>query len=253
MKDNFKISVIIPAMNEAQSIRKVISDIPAWVDEIVVVDNGSTDTTAEVAEKHGAKVLYEPERGYGIACLTGIASLDHPGIVVFLDGDYSDYPEEMGMLVAPIIQNRADMVIGSRALGEKEKGALSPQQIWGNWLACRLMKLFWDLHYTDLGPFRAIRFSTLQSLNMRDRNYGWTVEMQIKAAQRRVRYREVPVRYRKRIGKSKVSGTIRGVIGAGTKILSTIFVAAVDWHFRGKSSERKKRNAAKVKLHAEKR
>jgi glycosyltransferase involved in cell wall biosynthesis len=223
MKDNFKISVIIPAMNEAQSIRKVISDIPAWVDEIVVVDNGSTDTTAEVAEKHGAKVLYEPERGYGIACLTGIASLDHPGIVVFLDGDYSDYPEEMGML------------------------------IWGNWLACRLMKLFWDLHYTDLGPFRAIRFSTLQSLNMRDRNYGWTVEMQIKAAQRRVRYREVPVRYRKRIGKSKVSGTIRGVIGAGTKILSTIFVAAVDWHFRGKSSERKKRNAAKVKLHAEKR
>jgi hypothetical protein len=138
----------------------------------------------------------------------------------------------MSLLVEPIIGNQADMVIGSRALGETEKGALSPQQIFGNWLACRLMRLFWGVHFTDLGPFRAIRYSTLQSLNMHDRNYGWTVEMQIKAAQRRVRYREAPVRYRRRIGKSKVSGTIRGVIGAGTKILSTIFITAVQWHFR---------------------
>jgi len=234
MKENMAIAVIIPAMNEEASIGKVIAEIPAYVDDIVVVDNGSADKTAEVAEKHGAKVLFEPERGYGIACLTGIASLEDTGIVVFLDGDYSDYPEEMSLLVEPIIRNQADMVIGSRALGETEKGALSPQQVFGNWLACRLMRLFWGVHYTDLGPFRAIRYSTLQSLNMRDRNYGWTVEMQIKAAQRRARCLEAPVRYRKRIGKSKVSGTIRGVIGAGTKILTTIFKSAWEWHFREK-------------------
>lgn len=253
MKDNHKIAVIIPAIDEEKSIGKVISGIPRWVDDIVVVDNGSSDNTAKIARSLNARVLFEPERGYGIACQTGIASLEKPDIVVFLDGDYSDYPEEMGMLTEPIIQNEADMVIGSRAIGKKEKGSLSPQQIFGNWLACRLIKLFWNINYTDLGPFRAIRYSTLQSLNMRDRNYGWTVEMQIKAAQRRVRYREVPVRYRKRIGKSKVSGTVRGVIGAGTKILSTIFIAAVDWHLRGKPSERKNLKAAKIKLHPEKR
>lgn len=234
MKDNHKIAVIIPAMNEEASVGKVIDEIPAWVDDIVVVDNGSVDRTAEVARSHGARTLHEPERGYGIACLTGIASLRDTDIVVFLDGDYSDYPEEMEMLAAPIIQNQADMVIGSRALGEKEEGALSPQQIFGNWLACRLIRLFWGVRYSDLGPFRAIRFSTLQSLNMRDRNYGWTVEMQIKAAQWGVRSLETPVRYRRRIGKSKVSGTVRGVIGAGTKILFTIFISALEWHFRGK-------------------
>lgn len=250
MKDNFKIAVIIPAMNEEASIGKVIDEIPAYVDDIVVVDNGSIDRTTEVACAHGTRTLHEPERGYGTACLTGIASLEDTDIVVFLDGDYSDYPEEMSLLVEPIIQNQADMVIGSRALGETEKGALSPQQVFGNWLACRLMRLFWGVNYSDLGPFRAIRYSTLQSLNMRDRNYGWTVEMQIKAAQRRVRYREAPVRYRKRIGKSKVSGTVRGVIGAGTKILSTIFITALDWHLRGKFSERKKRGATRVGLHA---
>jgi glycosyltransferase involved in cell wall biosynthesis len=253
MKDNFKIAVIIPAMNEEASIGKVIDEIPAYVDDIVVVDNGSDDKSAEVARVHGARTLYEPERGYGIACLTGIASLKDTDIVVFLDGDYSDYPEEMSLLVEPIIKNQADMVIGSRALGETEKGALSPQQVFGNWLACRLMRLFWGVNYSDLGPFRAIRYFTLQSLNMRDHNYGWTVEMQIKAAQRRVRCQEVPVRYRKRIGKSKVSGTIRGVIGAGTKILSTIFITALDWHLRGKFSEQKKRSTAGVELHADKR
>lgn len=234
MRENMAITVIIPAMNEEASIGKVIGEIPAWVDDIVVVDNGSNDRTAEVARAHGARTLHEPERGYGIACLTGIASLEDTDIVVFLDGDYSDFPEEMALLVEPIIKNQADMVIGSRSLGETEKGALSPQQIFGNWLACRLMRLFWGVHYSDLGPFRAIRYSTLQSLTMRDRNYGWTVEMQIKAAQRGVHYREAPVRYRKRIGKSKVSGTIRGVIGAGTKILTTIFILAWEWHFREK-------------------
>lgn len=223
MKDNHKIAVIIPALNEERSIGKVIGEIPPWVDEIVVVDNGSTDRTLEVARAAGARVLQEPERGYGAACLTGIAALQEPDIVVFLDGDYSDYPQEMAALVEPIIADQADLMIGSRTLGEREKGALSPPQIFGNWLACRLIRRFWKADFTDLGPFRAIRYSTLQSLNMRDRNYGWTVEMQIKAVQRGVRSREVPVRYRKRIGKSKVSGTVRGVIGAGAKILLVIF------------------------------
>lgn len=226
MKDNHKIAVIIPALNEERSIGKVIGEIPPWVDDIVVVDNGSSDQTGEVARAAGARVLQEPERGYGAACLTGIAALREPDIVVFLDGDYSDYPQEMTALVEPIIADQADMVIGSRVLGEREKGALSPQQIFGNWLACRLIRWFWKADFTDLGPFRAIRYSTLQSLNMRDRNYGWTVEMQIKAAQRGLRSREVPVRYRKRIGKSKVSGTVRGVISAGAKILWVIFLSA---------------------------
>lgn len=232
MKDNHKIAVIIPALNEERSIGKVIGEIPAWVDEIVVVDNGSSDRTVEAAGAAGARVLQEPERGYGAACLRGIAALRAPDIVVFLDGDYSDYPEEMGALVQPIIEDQADMVIGSRVLGQAEAGALTPQQRFGNWLACRLIRLFWKANFTDLGPFRAIRYSTLQSLDMRDRNYGWTVEMQIKAAQRGVRSREVPVRYRRRIGKSKVSGTVRGVVSAGAKILLVIFLSAWEGRFR---------------------
>ncbi|NIS37766.1 glycosyltransferase [Candidatus Saccharibacteria bacterium] len=232
MRNNAKISAIIPVLNEEQSIGKVIADIPDWVDEIFVIDNGSTDATVEIAEQAGAHVIVESERGYGAACLAGIAALQEPEMVVFLDGDYSDYPEEMPLLVDPIIECRADMVIGSRVTGTAEKGALTPQARFGNWLACKLIRMLWKVHYTDLGPFRAIRYSTLQSLNMQDRNYGWTVEMQIKAAQRNVRSLEVPVSYRKRIGKSKVSGTVRGVIGAGTKILSTIFLSAFDWHFR---------------------
>jgi len=232
MKDNLKIAVIIPALNEERSIGKVIGEIPGWVDDVVVVDNGSSDRTVEAAGAAGARVLQEPERGYGAACLRGIAALRAPDIVVFLDGDYSDYPEEMAALVQPIIQDQADMVIGSRVLGQAEAGALTPQQRFGNWLACRLMRLFWGVCYTDLGPFRAIRHSTLQSLEMRDRNYGWTVEMQIKAAQHGARSLEAPVRYRKRIGKSKVSGTVRGVVSAGTKILFVIFLSAWEERFR---------------------
>lgn len=227
MRDQSRISVIIPAINEEQSIGKVIAEIPDWVDEIIVVDNGSTDKTAEAAREASAIVLFEAVRGYGAACLTGIARLNNPDIVVFLDGDYSDYPVEMSRLVDPIIKEEADMVIGSRVLGKTEKGALTPQARFGNWLSCKLIQLFWKVPYTDLGPLRAIRFESLQWLDMQDRNYGWTVEMQIKAAQKGVRSMEVPVSYRKRIGKSKVSGTVRGVILAGSKILWIIFRTAI--------------------------
>jgi glycosyltransferase involved in cell wall biosynthesis len=227
MRNNDRISVIIPAIDEEKSIGKVIKEIPKWVDEIIVVDNGSADKTSEVAQSSGAKVLVEKRKGYGAACLSGIANLNDPDIVVFLDGDYSDYPEEMPVLVDPIINGEADMVIGSRILGNAQKGALAPQARFGNWLSCKLIHLFWKVRYTDLGPFRAIRFSTLTELNMKDLNYGWTVEMQIKAAQKVVKLIEVPVSYRKRIGKSKVSGTIHGVILAGAKILSIIFLSAI--------------------------
>ncbi len=226
MRDTQRIAVIIPAFNEESAIGKVISAIPAWVDDIIVVDNGSTDRTAEVARDSGARVVAEPRRGYGSACLAGIAALSSPAIVVFLDGDYSDYPEEMALLVDPIAHDEADVVIGSRTIGQRERGALTPQALFGNWLACTLIRLLWAVSFTDLGPFRAIRYSTLTRLSMRDRNYGWTVEMQIKAARDGARIREAPVRYRKRIGKSKVSGTVRGVAGAGFKILFTIARAA---------------------------
>ncbi|RMG30518.1 MAG: glycosyltransferase family 2 protein [Methanobacteriota archaeon] len=231
MRQNHRISVIIPVLNEEDSIGKVLSEIPEYVDEVLVVDNGSRDRTVEIAAELGARVLNEPRRGYGAACLTGIAHLNAPDIVVFLDGDYSDYPQEMDLLVDPIIQGEAEMVIGSRIAGEASEGALTPQAIFGNWLACRLMKWLWNVSYTDLGPFRAIRYQTLLELGMKDQNYGWTVEMQIKAAQRGVRAKEVPVSYRKRFaGKSKVSGNIRGIVGAGVKILSTIFLSGIDWY-----------------------
>jgi glycosyltransferase involved in cell wall biosynthesis len=238
MRDKFRISVIIPAVDEERSIGKVISEIPGWVDEVIVVDNGSADKTADVAQSAGAKVLFEPRRGYGCACLTGIANLNNPDIVVFLDGDYSDYPGEMEHLVDPIATGLVDIVVGSRVLGQAQKGALSPQARFGNWLSCKLIRLFWKVRYTDLGPFRAVRFSTLNELDMRDPNYGWTVEMQIKAAQQGMKIMEVPVSYRKRIGKSKVSGTIRGVILAGTKILTLIFVSAIglEWNRSGEKS-----------------
>lgn len=234
MKNDSRISVIIPVLNEEASIGKVIADIPAYIDDLIVVDNGSTDNTVNVARSHKARVISEPERGYGAACLAGIAALQETDIVVFLDGDYSDFPEEMDLLVDPIIEGRAEMVIGSRVAGNSEKGALTPQAIFGNWLSCKLMRLFWGVRYTDLGPFRAITLASLNALHMKDRNYGWTVEMQIKAAQHGIRELEVPVRYRKRIGKSKISGTLKGVIGAGTIILRTIFVSAYDWHFKTK-------------------
>ncbi|KAA3604714.1 MAG: glycosyltransferase family 2 protein [Calditrichaeota bacterium] len=218
------VSVIIPAHNEEQAIGKVVSGITSkFVKEIIVVNNASTDQTAEVARKAGAKVVDEPKAGYGMACLTGIASVDSPEIVLFIDGDASDDPKQIDDLVLPILKNEFDFVIGSRKLGKKEEGSLTPQQAFGNWLAVTLIKLFWGFSYTDLGPFRAIRYSALQDLEMKDTNYGWTVEMQIKAVKQKLRIKEIPANYFVRIGFSKISGTVKGVISAGFKIIYTIF------------------------------
>lgn len=222
------IDVIIPAYNEESAVGKVVAEIPrAWVREVVVCDNNSTDQTAVVARAAGATVVAQPLRGYGNACLQGIRYLldkvEKPDIVVFLDGDYSDYPEELPDVVAPILQGRADLVIGSRTLGKSEKGALLPQQIFGNRLATWLIRVFFRYRFTDLGPFRAIRFASLVALDMKDKTYGWTVEMQVKAAKMGLACCEVPVNYRVRIGESKVSGTLRGTFLAGQKILWTIF------------------------------
>ena len=223
-KTRQRISVIIPALNEQDAIGLVIRDIPKDVaDEIIVVDNGSTDNTAMVAEKAGARVVREPHRGYGDACLKGIASAHEPDIVVFLDGDYSDYPEEMARIVAPIMQGTADLVIGSRMMGDGGKQVLLPQAYFGNKLATWLIDLLYHHRYTDLGPFRAIRCNALNQLDMRDRNFGWTIEMQIKAIKQGLSIMEVPVRYRTRIGTSKISGTVIGSIKAGAKILYTVF------------------------------
>lgn len=222
------ISIIIPAFNEENGIGEVIREIPKGVaDEIIVVNNASTDSTERIAIAEGATVLREPVPGYGRACLKGIEYLKKsavpPEIVVFLDADHSDYPEEMMTLLEPIRQGKADLVIGSRALGTKEAGSMTPQQVFGNWLATRLLKILFGVKFTDLGPFRAIRFGTLLALDMQDKTYGWTVEMQLKAAKMGFRCSEVPVRYRKRIGFSKISGTVKGTIMAGWKIMATIF------------------------------
>jgi len=222
------IRVIIPAFNEQNAVGLVIDEIPKdLVTEIIVIDNGSTDDTFNQAQKRGATTLKEPLRGYGNACLKGLKHVEEspsqPDIIVFLDGDHSDFPEQMLELVNPIIQGNADLVIGSRALGKMEKGSMTIQQIFGNWLATSLIKLFYKEKFTDLGPFRAIRYSGLLDIDMKDQTYGWTVEMQLKAAKLNLRCMEVPVNYRQRIGISKVSGTIRGTIGAGYKIIFTIF------------------------------
>ena len=218
------IAVIIPAYNEEAAIGKVLKAIPrSLVKQVIVVDNGSTDGTAARALQVGAELVSEPRRGYGQACLSGIGALKNIDIVVFLDGDYSDYPEEMEALLAPIEQGTADLVIGSRTLGEHEKGALLPHARFGNALATWLIRRLFRVQYSDLGPFRAIRFDTLQRLRMEDRNFGWTVEMQVKAARLGVQIVEVPVRYRRRIGISKISGTLSGSMRAGYKILWTIF------------------------------
>ncbi len=221
------IDVIIPAYNEEKSIPKVIAEIPKFVRHIVVANNNSTDQTGKVAEASGAKVVFEAQKGYGKACLTAMDWIKkqeiQPDIVVFLDGDYSDYPEEMKDLVQPILDEKADMVIGSRALGQRESGSMTLPQVFGNWLATTMMKYMQGAKFSDLGPFRAIIWRKLLDLKMIDQNFGWTIEMQIKAHKGGLRYTEVPVNYRKRIGVSKVSGTVKGVIGAGYKIIFTIF------------------------------
>lgn len=222
------IKVIIPAFNEGESIPLVIGDIPTkLVNEIVVVNNASSDATASRAKEAGATVIHESRRGYGRACLAGIDYLkngkEKPDVVVFLDADYSDNPAEMPRVVEPIVKDEADLVIGSRALGNREPGAMKPQQLFGNWLATRLMKLFYQATFTDLGPFRAIRFDRLLELEMSDKTFGWTVEMQVKAIKKGLRCTEVPVSYKKRIGVSKISGTLAGTFKAGYKILLTIF------------------------------
>lgn len=222
------IDVIIPAFNEENAVGNVVRDLPKdWVRHIVVANNGSTDRTTQMAEAAGATVVLQPIKGYGNACLKGmeyVAQLDTPpDIVVFLDADYSDYPEELVQLVQPIIAQNRDLVIGSRALGDLESGAMTPQQIFGNWLATNLIRLFYNYHFTDLGPFRAVRYDKLLALDMQDKTYGWTVEMQVKAAKMKMSTCEVPVTYRRRIGFSKVSGTVKGTILAGYKILWTIF------------------------------
>ena len=223
------IKVIIPAFNEEDAIGKVIAEIPAIVSEIIVVNNNSTDNTAEVAQTAGATVLSELNAGYGYACLKGmeyIARLSpeqQPDIVVFLDGDYSDYPSELTRIVTPILEDDIDFVVGARVKELREDGSMTLPQRFGNGLATKLMKLFFNSTFTDLGPFRAIKYEKLLALEMEDKTYGWTVEMQLKVLKKKYSYVEIPVKYRNRIGVSKVSGTIKGAIFAGVKILTWIF------------------------------
>lgn len=221
------IKVIIPAYNEQDSIANVINDIPKNVDEIIVISNNSTDNTEINAKNAGATVLKENRKGYGFACLKGMDYISKqktkPEIIVFLDGDYSDFPEQLTEIVAPIINDNIDFVIGARVEKLRETGSMTPQQIFGNWLATFLMKLFFGAKFTDLGPFRAIKYDKLLALEMEDKTYGWTVEMQLKVLKQKMSYVEIPVKYRNRIGISKVSGTVKGSIFAGVKILTWIF------------------------------
>ena len=220
------VKVIIPAYNEAKSIGKVIKALPFFVNDIIVVDNGSTDETAIIAQRLGATVLTEMKSGYGNACLKGVNYINEQktvtDIVVFIDGDYSDYPEELTNIIAPIIEKDIDFVLGARVKNLRAKGSMQPQQIFGNWLATFLMRLFFKSRFTDLGPFRAIKYNVLQNLKMQDPTYGWTVEMQLKILKKNYKYLEIPVKYRNRIGVSKVSGTLKGSIFAGIKILTWI-------------------------------
>lgn len=226
MRKNIK--VVIPAYNEQESVGKVVRDIPMdLVSEVIVVNNASSDLTEIRAKEAGATVLTETNKGYGNAFLKGINYLitlhEDIDIIIFIDADYSDFPEEMALLIKPIIEDDIDLVIGSRALGKKEKGSLTPQQIFGNWLATKLLKIFYGTNFTDLGPFRAMKWDKLLALEMKDKTYGWTVEMQLKAAKQKMKCTEVPVSYRRRIGVSKISGTVKGTIMAGYKIIGTIF------------------------------
>lgn len=219
-----KVVVILPAFNEMNAIGAVLKALPKQLDDVIVVDNNSTDNTAAIAKEQGATVLFEKRKGYGYACLKGIDYLKNnpPDIVVFLDADYSDFPEDLVHLIAPILNNKVDFVVGARVAALREKGAMTPQQLFGNALACWLMRRLFDSQFTDLGPFRAIRWETLMQLHMNDKTYGWTIEMQLKVLRQKITYIEIPVRYRKRIGYSKVSGTLKGTIFAGIKILGWI-------------------------------
>ncbi len=217
-----RIAIIIPALNEEQAIARVIQAIPKSLEaEVIVVDNGSTDRTVELAQQNGARVINEPHRGYGAACLAGIAALQQPEVVAFLDADFSDDPTLLPELVRPILENRADLVIGSRMLGKKEPGALPAHSLFGNWLSGLLLTHLYGQPTTDLGPFRAIRYDTLLALDMQDRGFGWTMEMQAKAARLRARTIEVPVTYRKRIGRSKITGSLKASFQAGIIIMLT--------------------------------
>lgn len=227
MKEN--VVVIIPAFNEENAVGKVVKEIPKdLVDEVIVVNNNSTDKTSEAAKKEGATVLFEATKGYGNACLKGMEYIaqqrkDNTDIVVFIDADYSDYPEQMIDLVKPIQEQQAELVIGSRALGNRDSGSMTVPQVFGNWLATTMIRVLFGAKFTDLGPFRAIRYSSLLALEMQDRTYGWTVEMQVKVVKQKMTFKEIPVDYRNRIGFSKISGTVKGTILAGYKIITTIF------------------------------
>jgi len=230
MPDLSAVTVIIPALNEEQSLPLVLRDLPDSIGQVILVDNGSIDGTAQAARDQGATVVEQPQRGYGAACLKGLSTIRTqvdqgvaaPRIVAFLDADYSDHPDLLPELVQPIFDDQADMVLGSRILGQREPGAMPPQCVYGNKLACFLMRRLFRVQYTDLGPFRAIDYAKLCELQMADENFGWTIEMQIKAAKAGLRYLEIPVPYRNRIGASKISGTLTGTVKAGTKILYTI-------------------------------
>ncbi len=221
------IDVVMPAFNEEASLPLVLADIPRPpVRRIVVADNNSTDATAEVGRAAGATVVPAPMPGYGAACLAGLEYIRQsgpPDIIVFLDADYSDHPEELPRLVAPIIAGQADLVIGSRILGQRQPGALLPQARMGNLVACGLIRLLYGHRYTDLGPFRAVRWTSYERLGMKDTNFGWTAEMQVKALRLGLQVTEVPASYRKRVGVSKITGTVKGTILAGYKILLTVF------------------------------
>ena len=226
-RDHF-ISAIIPALNEESSIGLVLAGLPSEIDKVIVCDNGSDDRTAAVARQGGAQVVTEPQRGYGAACLKAAQALDpKTDLILFLDADYSDHPEQALKLLEPLVNSESDMVIGSRMIWPESRAALPPVARFGNWLAASLMRRLWNTDFTDLGPFRAIRYQSYLALGMRDRDFGWTVEMQIRAAKIGLRSVEIPVSYRKRIGRSKISGTIMGSIRAGTKILYLIFREAV--------------------------